>query len=233
MFIGAPWEIIRSDKVTADQRLVDFYNKGGDLGTYHAMMAMIPDYDIVISVLTSGPETSSGVVQLLFSNTVTAMLPAIESAGKEQAKTNFAGKYTNTETNSTLVLEVDDEGPGLTISQWTVRGTDVSKHWLNYLSAISSSLPDIQVSARLFPTGLEAMSECQTAWRAAFDLGSPQDIEQTESQLFWPQASCLAWGIMDRAVYEFKALDEFVFTLKDGVAQSVELLGFQTTLNRV
>ena len=82
MFIGAPWEITRAANVTSDERLVEFYTKGGDVGTYHVMLAMIPDYDLVISILTSVPETSSGIVQLLFSQIVTAMLPAIEKAGK-------------------------------------------------------------------------------------------------------------------------------------------------------
>lgn len=231
MFLGAPWEIMRSGSLTSDERLVEFYTKGGDLGTYHALVAMIPDYDIVISVLTGGPETSGGVVQLLFSQVVTTMLPAIEAAGKAQAKTSFAGKYMNKETNSTLVLEVDDEGPGLNIAKWTVRGTDVNSHWLNYLSAISTSLPEIQVSARLYPTDLSTRGK--VAWRAAYDLGSPDDIAEADAQLFWKDASCLSWGMGDRAVYEFNALDELVFTVEKGRAKGVELVGFQTTLKRV
>ncbi|KAI8658819.1 Beta-lactamase domain-containing protein [Fusarium keratoplasticum] len=231
MFLGAPWEIMRSDNVTSDERLVEFYTKGGDLGTYHALVAMIPDYDIVISILTGGPETSGGIVQLLFSQVVTTMLPAIEVAGKAQAKASFAGKYINKENNSTLVLEVDDEGPGLNIVKWTVRGTDVNSHWLNYLSAISTSLPEIQVSARLYPTDLAAGKK--VAWRAAFDLGSPEGIAQADAQLFWKDASCLSWGMGDRAVHEFKALDEMVFTVEEGKATGVELVGFQTTLKRV
>lgn len=231
MYLGAPWEIMRSDNVTSDERLVEFYTKGGDLGTYHALVAMIPDYDIVISILTDGPETSGGIVQLLFSQAVTTMLPAIEAAGKAQAKVSFAGKYINKKTNSTLVLEVDDEGPGLNIAKWTVRGTDVNSHWLNYLSAISTTLPEIQVSARLYPTDLTAGKK--VAWRAAYDLGSPAEIEEANAQLFWKDASCLSWGMGDRAVHEFKALDEMVFTVDDGRATGVELVGFQTTLKRV
>ncbi|KAL6360681.1 hypothetical protein LRP88_06388 [Fusarium phalaenopsidis] len=231
MYLGVPWEIMRSDNVTSDERLVEFYTKGGDLGTYHALVAMIPDYDIVISVLTDGPETSGGVVQLLFSQVVTTMLPAIEAAGKAQAKASFAGKYINKKTNSTLVLEVDNEGPGLNIAKWTVRGTDVNSHWLNYLSAISASLPEIQVSARLYPTDLAAGKK--VAWRAAYDLGSPEEIAQADSQLFWKDASCLSWGMGDRAVHEFKALDEMVFTVEEGRATGVELVGFQTILRRV
>ncbi|RSL62640.1 hypothetical protein CEP54_005570 [Fusarium duplospermum] len=227
----APWEIMRSDNVTSDERLVEFYTKGGDLGTYHALVAMIPDYDVVISVLTDGPETSGGVVQLLFSQVVTMMLPAIEAAGKAQAKTSFAGKYINKETNSTLVLELDDEGPGLNIAEWTVRGTDVNSHWLNYLSAISTTLPEIQVSARLYPTDLTVAEK--VAWRAVYDLGSPEEIEAANAQLFWKDASCVSWGMGDRAVHEFKALDEMVFLAEEGRATGVELVGFQTILERV
>ncbi|RSM03019.1 hypothetical protein CEP52_007670 [Fusarium oligoseptatum] len=232
MYLGAPWEILRSDNVTSDERLVEFYTKGGDLGTYHALVAMIPDYDIVISILTDGPETSGGVVQVLFSQVVMGMLPAIEAAGKEQAKTAFAGKYINKETNSTLVLEVDDEGPGLNIAEWTVRGTDVNSHWLNYLSAISTTLPEIQVSARLYPTDLRAGEK--VAWRAAYDLGSPEEIEVANAQLFWKDGSCVSWGMADRAVFEFKALDEMVFVVDEGTARAtgVELVGFQTRLER-
>ncbi|RSL74929.1 hypothetical protein CEP51_011338 [Fusarium floridanum] len=231
MYLGAPWEILRSDNVTSDERLVEFYTKGGDLGTYHALVAMIPDYDVVISILTDGPETSGGVVQVLFSQVVMSMLPAIEAAGKTQAKTTFAGKYINKETNSTLALEVDDEGPGLNIAEWTVRGTDVNSHWLNYLSAISTTLPEIQVSARLYPTDLTAGEK--VAWRAAYDLGSPEEIETANAQLFWKDGSCVSWGMADRAVFEFKALDEMVFLVEEGRATGVELVGFQTTLERV
>lgn len=233
--IGAPWEILRSDNVTSDQRLIDFYTKGGDLGTYHANLVLIPDYDLVISILTTGPETSSGVVQLLSSQTITTLLPAIETAGKDDARAAFAGTYVDKDTNSTFTLIVDDEGPGLNITEWTVRGTDVPSHWLNYLGAISSALPEIHVSTRLYPSGLVAGS--RTAWRVAIDLGTPEEIAQADAQLFWPQASCLAWGLMDRGVYEFNALDEMVFNLDDtdsgSVAISVELVGFQVTLQKI
>ncbi|OTA70542.1 beta-lactamase/transpeptidase-like protein [Hypoxylon sp. EC38] len=234
IFIGAPWEIFRADNITSDQRLVEFYTKGGDVGTYHAMLAMVPDFDIVISILTSGPETSSSFVQLLFSQTIKALLPAVETAGKDDARAAFAGTYVDDATNSTLTLSVDDEGPGLGIEEWIVRGTDVPAHWLNYLSAVSTSLPKVNLSTRLYPTGLAAGE--RTAWRVAIDLGSPEEIAQADAQLFWPQGSCLAWGLMDRAVYEFGALDEMVFSLDEAesgcAAKSVELVGFRATLRK-
>ncbi|RYP74952.1 hypothetical protein DL770_007505 [Monosporascus sp. CRB-9-2] len=46
MFIGGPWGILRADNITPDERLVKFYTKGGDVGTYHAMLCPVPDYDL-------------------------------------------------------------------------------------------------------------------------------------------------------------------------------------------
>ncbi|KAI1773445.1 beta-lactamase/transpeptidase-like protein [Hypoxylon cercidicola] len=172
MFIGAPWEIIRADNVTSDQRLVEFYSKEGSIAPYHTLLAMIPDYDLIVSILASGPESSSEVVQLLFSQLVTGLLPAIEAAGKGDAQAVFAGTYVDEETNSTLTLNVDDGGAGLNITEWTVRGTDVPSHWLSYLSAATDDLPEVHISMRLYPSGLAAGSK--TAWRVAVDLGSPR-----------------------------------------------------------
>ncbi|KAI1462680.1 beta-lactamase/transpeptidase-like protein [Annulohypoxylon moriforme] len=234
MFVGAPWEIIRADNVTSDQRLVEFYTKGGDGGTYHSMFAVIPDYGLVVSILTSGPESSSNLVQQLFSQVIKTSLPAVEAAGKDEARAAFAGTYVNEGTNSTLTLTVDDEGPGLNITNWIVRGTDVPSSWLNYTSGISSGFPNVHVSARLYPTGLSTGSK--TAWRVAVDLGTPEEIAQADAQLFWPQASCVSWVTMDRLVYEYRALDEMIFNPvagDPGAAATVELVGFQTTLQRV
>ncbi|KAI1416252.1 beta-lactamase/transpeptidase-like protein [Hypoxylon sp. FL1857] len=233
-FIGAPWEIIRAENITSDERLIEFYTKGGDVGTFHAMMAMVPDFDFVVSILTSGPETSSSLVQYLFSQTIAALLPAVEAAGEDDAQAAFAGTYVDEATNSTLTLSVDGEGPGLGIEEWVVRGTDVPAHWLNYLSAIATSLPQVNLSARLYPSGLTAGD--RTAWRVAVDLGSPEDIARGDAQLFWPQASCISWGTMDRVVYEFGAVDEMVFSLDEAngnAAVSVELVGFQAMLTKM
>lgn len=70
-----------------------------------------------------------------------------------------------------------------------------------YLSAVSTSLSKVNLSTRLYPSGLTAGE--RTAWWVAIDLGFPEEIAQADAQLFWPQGSCLAWGLMDRVVYEF------------------------------
>lgn len=95
------------------------------------MLAMVPDFDLIVSILTSDPKTSSGLAQLLFSRTITALLPAVEAAGKDGARVAFASTDVDEATNSTLTLSVVGEGPGLGIEEWIVRGTDVPVHWLN------------------------------------------------------------------------------------------------------
>ncbi|KAI0842593.1 hypothetical protein F5Y06DRAFT_130760 [Hypoxylon sp. FL0890] len=147
------------------------------------MLALIPDFDPLVSILTSGPETSSSFVHLLFSQTITALLPAVETAGKDDALCAFAGTYIDEASNSTLTLNLDNEGPGLGITEWAVRGTDVPAQWLNYIAAVATSLPKVHLSTRLYPSG--RTPDSRTAWRVAIDLGSPEEIAQADAQLFW------------------------------------------------
>ncbi|RYO84757.1 hypothetical protein DL763_007374 [Monosporascus cannonballus] len=114
-------------------------------------------------------------------------------------------------TDSVLTRVTDEEGPRLNVAEWRVRCTDVPAQWLNYLSAPSSSLPKVNLSTRLYPSRLAAGSK--TVWRVAVDLGSLEELAQVDAQLFGCQASCSAWGLMDRPVYESNSLDEMVFNL--------------------
>ncbi|RYP14032.1 hypothetical protein DL765_006635 [Monosporascus sp. GIB2] len=99
-------------------------------------MAETPNiHDLVLSILTSRPESGSGIVQLLFSQIVTALLPAIGTAGKGDAEAASAGTYVDEATDSVLTPVADEEGPRLNIVEWGVRCADVLAHWLNYLSA--------------------------------------------------------------------------------------------------
>ncbi|KAI1401939.1 beta-lactamase/transpeptidase-like protein [Hypoxylon fuscum] len=136
--------------------IVEFYTKGGDVGTYYAMLALITDYDLVGSVLFPRPETSSSVVQLLFSQITSSLLAAVETAGKDDASATFAGPYADEQSNSTLTLKVDNEGPGL---------------------SITDSLLEVHISIRLHPSSLTAGSEA--AWRVAIDFGTPVEITKS------------------------------------------------------
>lgn len=95
------------------------------------MLALIPDYGIVISILITGNATSSAAVQSTFSQLVQVLLLAIEQAGKDEAQPVLAGTFTDAATNSSIILSVDDS-PGLAVSNWTVRGANVPANYIGY-----------------------------------------------------------------------------------------------------
>ncbi|KAI2629983.1 beta-lactamase/transpeptidase-like protein [Hypoxylon sp. NC1633] len=229
LLLGGPWEILRSNAVTKDKRLIDFYCKAGNLNTYNNMLCLIPDYDLVITILSGGPKSNADLVDLALSKVVQGLLPAIEDAGKAEAMPRFGGTYVDSETNSTITLSLDD-APGFSVSNWVVRNVDVIQNYGSF-AALSSSPKDRSVSVRLYPTNLS--SGCHTAWRGVFDIGTPQEIAQKEANSFWPDASCHTWGSMDRLTYGFRSMDELVFSLAgNGSAQSVDLRTFRVELKK-
>lgn len=229
MLIGGPWEIMRSSTVTKDKRLIEFYCKSGNLNTYNNMLCLVPDYGLVITVLSAGPQSSFDVVNVALTKVVQGLLPAIEDAGKAEAMKKFGGTYADASTNSTITLSVDD-APGFAVSNWVVRDVDVIKNYGKF-AALSSSPKDQVVRIRLYPTNLS--SGCHTAWRAVFDIGSPEEIATREANAFWPDAACNTWASMDRLTYGFRSMDEFDFGLSEnGAAQSLNLRTFRVELKK-
>lgn len=233
--VGRPWEIVRTDKFTSDGRLVDVYTKSGDLGLYHSLTGLIPDYDIVVSVMMAGIEVSSSPIipASIFGSVLRALVPAIEKAGRDDATKLYAGEYVDETSNSRINFALDD-GPGLLIKAWTVRGFDVLNNIPKYsLYALGSDMEpsSIPVTARVYPTNLEYGTE--QAWRAVFGLTTPEQKAQIDEMLFSQDASCLTWLQQDRRVYNSLSLDEFIFVLGDGQAEAVRSPAFDVVLARV
>lgn len=232
MLMGAPWEIYRTDNVTRDGRLIELYTKSGDLGFYHAKLCLVPDYNIVASIMTAGPaqEASPELPNRLCSDLVKTLLPAVETAGRAEAAHTFAGTYTDAASNSSLVLalEDDDTGPGFAIRNMTVRGVDVLRAYPIYIQK-ATQLAEAPVSARLYPTNLGAGR--RSAWRVRFDERSDAAKAKQDAEYVWPQSSCTTWGQMDRNLYLFNDLGDFVFTEEDDCV-SLQLRGFRVDLKR-
>ncbi|KAM5346190.1 hypothetical protein ACJ41O_009195 [Fusarium nematophilum] len=235
--VGGPWEILRGDNITSDGRLIDVYTKSGDLGLYHSQTVLIPDYDIVISILSGGREASADqyVTSTILSSVIQALLPAIEKVGRDDAKAAYAGEYADRSTNSSISLKVDS-GPGLVISSWTVRGFDVLNNIGNYnLQAFESGKkiePIEYVDARVYPTNLG--KEGQSSWRAVFDFTPADKDAEFASGLFFKDGTCQTWFQQDRRVYDFLPLDQFVFVEGDeGVSSAVRSPAFNVTLTKV
>ncbi|KAF4980692.1 hypothetical protein FZEAL_3360 [Fusarium zealandicum] len=233
ILIGAGWEIFRSNNVTKDGRLIEFYTKGGDISTYHSLLVLIPDYDLVFTILGAGPEIDGLVLQLIFSDLISVLLPSVEEAGKEESSKTYGGTYSDQETNSTLTLSVDDE-PGFSITNWTVRGVDIINTYLGVNLKPILPIPTGLVRFRLYPTNLEA--ENQSSWRFMPVAGTPEETEEQNSLFAWPDAVCNTWASLDRIVYQLLSQDHFVFTECEGeggrMATELELVGYRVTLKR-
>lgn len=243
--VGAPWEILRSDNLTSDGRLIDVYTKSGDLGLYHALVGVVPEYDISIAVLTGGAEVSSGggyARSKIFSSVIQTLLPAIESAGRAES-TRFEGTYTDESTNSSLTL-TSDKGPGLVIESFQVRGFDVMSYIDTYsLDTAETGLPSPgklpSVEGRLYPTNRNGKvgndnATTETAWRAYFDSTTEEDKKKMDSEFFWIDGNCQTWFGMDRSSYNYLSLSEFGFVENaEGEMKAVKNQAFNVTLTKV
>ncbi|EKJ73022.1 hypothetical protein FPSE_06810 [Fusarium pseudograminearum CS3096] len=234
ILIGEPWEIFRSNNVTKDGRLIEFYTKAGDITTYHSLMVLIPDYNLTISLFDAGPgEVGGGELQLWFSNIVQELLPAIEQAGKDEAEEKYAGTYSDTKTNSSLTLSVDDES-GFSITNWTVRGVDIAATYASFGIPPQFPTPEGLVRFRLYPTSLK--SDTETSWRMMFTQGTAEEIAAKDALFAWPEANCNTWASLDRIVYQLLSHDHFVFTESgEGSkrrAEKLELVGYRVSLKR-
>ncbi|KAK8872864.1 Beta-lactamase 2 [Apiospora arundinis] len=233
LMLGEPWEIFRADNVTADGRLVEVYTKTGDIWGYDAAFCLVPDYDMVASILTGGFEAGSATTFRLCSDVVRELLPALEKAGKAEARAAMAGTYADPATNSTLTLAVDESGgPGLSVTDWVVRGVNVSANYVNYATMDGNFVEGLYAPARLYPSGLKAGG--QVSWRAHWDLNPPEANAKLDAGYVWAGFHCITWAELDRLIYKFNTLDDIVATVgeKDGVATSLDLRGFRVQLRR-
>ncbi|GJD01442.1 betalactamase [Colletotrichum higginsianum] len=226
--IGAPWEIWTSSTLLDSGVPVSAYTKSGDLGLYTNVLIVVPDYDLVISILTAGAEAaeSSQFPARVISPVIETLIPALEQANKEYADATFAGTYIDDETNSTLTLSVDD-GPGLSLTNYTVRGVNVLANIPNY--GLSPGPKTFNVSGRLYPTNIREGD--QWSWRAVY---KNHDEPEIDDELFYPDGGCQTWGLIDRKAYNYLALDDFVVTAaKDGSATSISPRPFGVTLTKI
>lgn len=201
--VGAPWEILRAP----GQRTSFAYTKEGDLGLYSSVFALLPEFDFGFTVLSAG-ESAHDNVRIISDMVSQVLYPALESAAKAEAKSNYAGAYAILgSSKSSITIEVD-EGPGLSITKWNLEGVDV----FSALAELAGSniKSDEQLSLRLYPTGLkntEAGKVTATAWRAVIAV-VPYAVDPG---MF--SQNCAAWVTVDNIVNGVFGLDEFIFEL--------------------
>ncbi|KAL4860926.1 hypothetical protein BDV12DRAFT_204544 [Aspergillus spectabilis] len=211
--VGYPWEIFSLNGST----LTNIYTKGGDLGSYSAMMGLSPNHDAGFTILAAGPRTAVAVWELA-DLVSTILIPALDAVAREEADHRFGGTYTSG--NSSLTLTTDN-GPGIKVTSWISLGEDM----LTTLANMQPGGPPENLDLRLYPTGLE--SPGKISFRSAVSGVSPTGPPRGPLT-----RACKAWMLVDGLVYGSVALDEFVFDIReDGRAVSVSPRGLRTSFS--
>lgn len=231
--VGYPWGVRRiplssfTSSGSGGHRVVDTYNKAGGIGTYSALLVMIPDYEVGLVILTAGSAIPGNHNWNMADAVGGTLLPALEAIAREQAQSTYSGIYDNAAVGSSLTLTTDANKPGLGVSSWISNGTDMV-YWGAHLQlGYNVTSP----SVRLYPTGLETTNSDgsrRIAWKAIFeDMSAPSRAGAMFS------TDCGTWVSQTGAVYANKPLDQFVFHMdKSGKVTGVESLALRVTLTK-
>ncbi|KAJ7806909.1 putative beta-lactamase, partial [Mycena leptocephala] len=216
--VGAPWEIQRLI-LPLENRVVDVYTKNGDLGSYFAFFALIPEYGVGFAALGASADGGAPLDVTVVSSLIgDNFVPVLEDAARAEAEARFAGTFAAAGLNSSITLNTEAGRPGLGVSRWISNGTDM-------LVTLETS----PFTVRLYPTTL--FSDSRYAFRAVYE----ETFDNTGPAPAF-QDRCVTWGGVDTPTYGTVAFDDFVFELgEDGVAVSVEprflRVGLQRTVD--
>lgn len=220
--VGMPWEIWRVDTLT--DHLFDLYTKAGDVGAYSSYFVLSPDYDIGFVVLAGGSDTNAAVQDL--TNVIAeTIFPALAQDARSQTQDTYGGTYqsNNTGLNSTMTFTTVPGEPGLVVTSWISNGTDLRQA----LATVQGATGGVDV--RLYPSGL-VQCGADGAQSIGFRAVIMPEMFVDSGGVF--SNGCISWELVDELSYGNVGLDEFVFEVKDGKAQSVTPRALRITLPR-
>ncbi|KAI1270955.1 beta-lactamase/transpeptidase-like protein [Xylaria sp. FL0933] len=226
--VGAPWGARRINVAGQPYRWITAFNKAGRISDYSSVLAIIPDYDIGISVLLAGELPPNANFNLL--DTVGGVLiPAIEEAARAEAGALYSGHYAFANTsqlNSSMTIKTDDQ-PGLSVSQWISNGTDFA--WMS--AVLQNGYFPLTPRIRLYPTGLEGPSPSggkRVAFKAVFE---DADAPSQATAMF--STDCATWINVASVTYGAAAMDELIFDMdSQGNAISITSPSLRVTLDK-
>ncbi|KAI1111601.1 beta-lactamase/transpeptidase-like protein [Nemania sp. NC0429] len=229
--VGAPWEI--RYLTLSGQRISQLYTKQGDVGTYNAALVLSPEHDLGWVVLAAGTQGSRApsIRESLMNSFGDIFLPMAEQQARDEAKSNFAGKYTDPATNSSAIIQVGPTGsPGLLVESLISRGVQV----------VGPRSPLIQIygvgqSARLYPSNLRAASLSKSRPGTYDSRLGFRSTYYKASQPGEVQDPCLpAWTALGAPLYGQVALDDWVFEMQEnGHAEVLDVRLLRLKMNRV
>jgi hypothetical protein len=217
---GMPWEMFHTNRILeGSQRAVRFITKGGGLPGYGSMIALIPEYDLGVTILVAG---NPGLFGHLLEAIGMTLVRAAEAVAIRQLNERYIGTYAATDKtlNSTITLVAD--GRGLVVTEFISNGTNV----------FESGLPGLGVPGtwytQLVPTLLYRDEKKQNGelWRL---LQTDERVEGEGS--IWDDFCSTDY---DRPLYAGEAYNELAFwdQDKDDKFQMLELSAFRVNLTR-
>jgi hypothetical protein len=185
----------------------------------------VPDYGLVFALTSAGPDTSEGAIQVILSQVMTALIPALEDANKAHAKNVYAGTYIADADHITLAV---DDGPGLVVTNFSVNGVDTV---IDGVGALMGAAGPGQTTLRLYPTDLTAGK--QTAWQAVYNTLPAAEAAAEDALLFFAQGSCQTWSGIALQSYGLRPFDQFIFTADErGKNVAVDARAWRSVMSR-
>ena len=229
--VGMPWGI-RQIALQDDYQYVTSFNKAGRVGSYAALMAVLPDVRMGWSATVAGgnlPETLTGWVADEASQ---RFLRVWQDVAREEAQAAYGGRYAAAGgLNSSLEVRTFPDQPGIQITGWLSNGTDMRVWGVTFGKVpTAEELAKLRPSVTMYPTGLEEDlpgGGKKVVFRAVFENMVGDKVSNSYV------TDCITW-IYTNAIYGSKPLDLFVFTLdKNGNAVSVENEALRAKLDKV
>ncbi|KAI1340287.1 beta-lactamase/transpeptidase-like protein [Xylariaceae sp. FL0016] len=225
--VGVPWGARRIN-LGQPYRWITAYNKAGSIGDYSSVLAIIPEYDIGVSVLLAGDRPANANFNLL-DIIGGVLLPAVEEASRAEAGAIYGGHYAFsnlTQVNSSMTISTDDQ-PGLSITQWISNSTDFS--W--YATVLQNQYYPLTPRIRLYPTGLEGSAEDggkRVVFKAVFE---DADAASQAGAMF--STDCATWINVESVIYGSAAMDELIFNLdSSGKVVSITSPSLRITMDK-
>ena len=223
--VGAPWEIYR---VQSSNRVTDYYTKGGSIGVYGSILALIPDYKVGFNIFTADKSDANIDMAATLSDMVAQTFgPALEEAAKMQAVGKYAGSYTADDgSNSSVVIGMSDTF-GLAVESWISEGNDMFAN-IELTQGITSTT--LQLLARLMPVNLQSVDAetniTSLPFRAVLGFEEP-----APTNVF--NLNCATWTTVDALNYGGLPLDLFIFQVNGtGEVTGLSLPALRVTLGR-
>jgi CubicO group peptidase (beta-lactamase class C family) len=216
-FYGIPWEIFRTDRILGGRRPVTFVTKAGGLPGYTTFVALVPEYELGVTLLTAGDSHFLDQVREIVT---VPLIRAADEFARRRTRTTYAGLYVaDGPLNSSIELSYTDQS--LEVVDWISNGTDM-------MSAlpVQFQLPQTKFHLQVIPTLLYRHEKQQQGelWRVVLM------VEQ--SNAVWDD---FCMSDVDIRMYAGRPFNELVFWSKDaetGGYDTVELTAFRVTLTR-